>query len=278
MFWSLLRLEASKTFRRPLAWITVCAVAVPAAMFYILFFAFRANVGSAASLLYWPGGVVYALETTAGYASWTSYGTYALIIVVGTVTAQEYSWRTLQVWLGRGVPRLPLLAAKLLVALITAMLAALVLLIIVGGLSAVFSLLVQHRIAAGQVHWGALVVGYLRTVYSMLPYAALTMLLAVASRSIAVAIGGALATLAILETALTTVLGLLGGTVGHMVQFLPSQLAVTLSAGNVGIEGVTPTYTAVQPSPLEAGLGIALYTLAFGGAALWVFWRQDLAG
>jgi ABC-type transport system involved in multi-copper enzyme maturation permease subunit len=278
MFWRLLRLEASKTFRWPLPWITVCAVAVLAATFYGLFFAFRANVGPAANLLYWPGGLVYALETTAGYASWTFYGTYALIIVVGAVTAQEYSWRTLQVWLGRGVPRLALLAAKFLVALITAVLAAFVLLIVVGGLSAVYSLVVQHRIAAGQVHWGALVLGYLRTVYSMLPYAALTLLLVVASRSMAVAVGGALATLAILETALADVLGLLGGTVAQLVHYLPSQLAVTLSAGNVGIEGATPTYTALQPSPLVAAIGITLYTLAFVGVALWVFWRQDLAG
>ena len=111
----------------------------------------------------------------------------------------------------------------------------------------------------------------------MLPYAALTLLLVVASRSMAVAVGGALATLAILETALANVFGLLGGTVAQVVQYLPSQLAVTLSAGNVGIEGAAPTYTAAQPSPLVAAIGIALYTLAFVGAALWLFWRQDLA-
>jgi ABC-type transport system involved in multi-copper enzyme maturation permease subunit len=246
--------------------------------FFALFFAFRGNIPpSGTRFLYWPDGLVYALGYASGYASWTSYGTYVLIVIVGVVTAQEYAWRTLQVWLGHGVPRPLLLGAKLVVAAGVALLVALVCLVTTGALSAVFSVVVQGHVDAARVEVPQLVLSYIRTVYSMLPYAALTLLLVVVSRSAVVAVGGAIAIIAVLETTLTNVLPLMGDAAARAVQYLPAGLAAALNAGNVALAGGTPAPSALRPDPAAAVVGIAIYTLVFGGAAFWLFIRQDLA-
>jgi ABC-type transport system involved in multi-copper enzyme maturation permease subunit len=277
MWWQMLRMEREKALRRPLLWIGLAAVAALIAFFYATFFAFRANVPpSGTQFLYWPAGLVYALGTVVGYASWASYGTYLLIVVIGVGMTQEYSWRTLQLWLSHGVRRPALLGAKFVVTLLPALLIVCVCLVTIGGLSALFSWQAQGAVHAEQVNGGELALSFLRTSYAMLPYAALPFLLAVASRSAAMAVGGGLAFVAVIETALTNTLAALGGIFARGVQYLPSGLAGALNSQNAALANLPATPNPLQPSPLAAAIGIAAYTLAFAGLALWIFQRQDL--
>jgi hypothetical protein len=147
---------------------------------------------------------------------------------------------------------------------------------VIGGLSAIFSLTVHGTVNVGGVHTGELLLSALRTTVAMLPYAALTFLLAVASRSTVVAVGGGLAFVAVVETALGNILPLLGTGFARVVQYLPAGLAAALNSQNFALAGLPAPHTAFQPSPLVALIGIAAYTLVLGGAALWIFRRQDL--
>ena len=278
MFWNILHMESEKTFKRRLFWLGLLVLAALIAFFYTIFYAFRGSIpASGTQFLFWPRGLIYALGYASGYASWTSYGTYLLITLVGVVTAQEYSWRTLQLWLSHGVPRSLLLAAKFLLSLLPALLIVFVCLLTVGGLSAVFSFQAHGIVNTRDVDVVQLVLSYLRTTYSMLPYAALTFMLAVMSRSAVMAVGGGLAFVAVAETALSNLLPLLGENFARIAQYLPSGLSSALNSQNYALAKMPIPQSALQPGPIAAVIGIALYTLVFCGIALWVFQRQDLA-
>lgn len=275
-FSRMFRIELQKTLGRRFPWIGVAVLVALMGFFYVLFFLFRGNIpASGTRFLYWPDSLIYGLGYASGYASWTSYGTYLLIVLVGVSTAQEYGWRTLQLWLGHGVPRRTVLAAKLLLSLGLAVGIVFLCLLVVGALSAVFSL-VHGGVAFTRVNPGELLAGAARTVFSMLPYAALAFLLAVTTRSTLVAVGGAIAFAAVLETALLQILPHLGSVLDRIVQFLPAGLASALNAPNAAIAGATAVTTAAQPTPLQAAVGIAIYAVVFSGLAFLVFERQDL--
>ncbi|MGH7759885.1 MAG: ABC transporter permease subunit [Candidatus Dormibacteraceae bacterium] len=270
-------MEVAKLFGRPLFSVGLVVLAVVMALFYLLFFLFRSNIpASGTRFLYWPDSLIYGLGYASGYASWTSYGTYLLIVLVGVGTAQEYSWRTLQLWLGHGIGRRTVLCAKFAVSLIPAVAIVVACLVVVGAVSAVYSLADHGTVAVGKVHVDALLLSALRTLFSMLPYAALTFLIAVVTRSTVLAVAGGVGFVAVIETALLQTLPHLGGTLDRVVQFLPSGLSSALNGQNAAIAGAAPITAGDQPSALVAAIGIGIYTVILCGLALLVFERQDL--
>jgi ABC-type transport system involved in multi-copper enzyme maturation permease subunit len=276
-FSMMFRIELQKTLGRRFAWIGVAVLVALMSFFYVLFFLFRGNIpASGTRFLYWPDSLIYGLGYASGYASWTSYGTYLLIVLVGVSAAQEYGWRTLQLWLGHGVSRRTVLAAKMLLSVGLAVGVVFLCVLVVAVISAVFSLAVHGGVAFASVNPGQLVAGVARTVFSMLPYAALTFLLAVATRSTLVAIGGAIAFVAVLETALLQILPHLGAQLDRLVQFLPAGLSSALNAPNAAIAGATAVTTLFQPTPPQAAVGIAIYVAVLCGLAFLIFERQDL--
>lgn len=276
-FSRVLRIELQKTLGRRFPWIGVAVLVALMSFFYVVFFLFRSNIpASGTRFLYWPDSLIYGLGYASGYASWTSYGTYLLIVLVGVSVGQEYGWRTLQLWLGHGVSRRSVLTAKMLLSLGLAVGIVFLCVLVVAAISAVFSLVVHGGVAFASVDPGQLAAGVARTVFSMLPYAALTFLLAVATRSTLVAIGGSIAFVAVLETALLQILPHLGGALDRIVQFLPAGLSSALNAPNAAIAGASAVTTASQPTPLQAAVGIAIYAVVLSGLAFIVFERQDL--
>ena len=190
--------------------------------------------------------------------------------------AQEYSWRTLQLWLSHGVPRPLLLGTKLALSLIPALLIVFTCLLETGGLTAFFSLQLHGTVYTDRVDYIQLALSCLRTMYAMLPYAALTFMLAVVSRSAVAAVGCGLAFLAIVETALSNLFPLLGQTFARIAHYLPSALSSALNSQNYALAKTAIPHDALQASPVAAILGIALYTLLFCGLALWAYQHQDL--
>lgn len=277
MFWNILRMETDKVFRRRLLWIGLMTSIGPMIIAFIAFF----NLDRSASFSrywVWPGGLTSALAFANGYSPGYGYAAYLLASVVGVVTAQEYSWRTMQLWLSHGIPRSLLLLAKFVLALATVLLVTLAFLL-VGGLVSIILATQPHGVTQhNTLDVAALLLSYLRTCYGMLPYVALTFLLVVVSRSAAVAITGLVLFMLAIELPLTALLPLLGKPFAQAAQFLPAGLAQAMNQQNYAAAHlpVTTFITAGHTSPATAVICIALYTLVLCGLSLWMFQRQNM--
>jgi ABC-type transport system involved in multi-copper enzyme maturation permease subunit len=289
MFWNILTIENTKTLKRSMLWIELALLALLTIGIFVLIFIASLNTGGEAlppeaseqikATLVWPGALMQALSLAAG----NGLGGLLLIILVGAMTAQEYTWRTMHLWLGRGVPRLALVTAKFTATLFPALLFVLAPLAAGGITSGIFSMLLDGSLHLDQFNFAELLLAVLRTAFTLLPYAGLAFLLGIATRSTAAAIGGGLAYALLLEGVLAQILSLIGGTMGKLLAYLPTSLASALLTLNQAVltTGVTvngdPAGTIPLIEPAPAAIGIALWTAAFVGAALLIFRRQDLA-
>ncbi|GLV53969.1 hypothetical protein KDH_08200 [Dictyobacter sp. S3.2.2.5] len=279
MFLNVLHLELNKAYHRLLPWVSLSVVAfivlgVSTALFlYNMLVPGTHNVSS----LTWPGCFVFGLNYAIGSSAWNSYGTYALIIITGVIFAQEYSWGTIRLWLSKGIARSELFCAKGVLALCTALLIVGVCIVSVGLLSLFFSFQLQHSLQLDRLDVIQLLLAYIRTAYALLPYAALTLLLVVLSRSSMIAVGGAIAFSTIIEPLLRSMAPRLGQIFAHGVFFLPSGLASTLASQNYTLAHMQVEANALQPTQYQAILGVACYTLLFFLLALWKFRHQDMA-
>lgn len=277
MFWNILRMESNKVFRRRLLWIGLVIVLAITVSLFLVFF----NVDHSASgarYWVWPGGLTSALAFANGYSPGYGYAAYLLAVVAGMVTAQEYSWRTMQLWLSHGVPRPLLLLAKFALALAAVLLVVLAFMLV----GALVSIILTYQAHGGSninaLDVGALLLSYLRTCYGLLPYVSLTFLLVIVSRSAAVAISGVVLFILAIEPLLTEILPRLGNGYAQAAQLLPSGLAQAMNQQNyTAAHLIMPTFvSAGQANPVVAAICIAVYTLVLCGIALWVFQRQNL--
>lgn len=212
MFSNLLAVETRKLMKRPMLWIELGMMALFVVLIFTMLYvvsqqaAFQANApASAAGLataLRWPRGLLEAMNLASG----NGLGGLLLIVLAGAGVAQDCSWRTLHLLVGRGAPRATLLLAKFVALLIPVLLVVAVALISGGAITALFSLHLDGSLHAEQVQLGQVALDGLRIAYTLLPYVGLAFLLAVISRSVAVAIGGALAYTLLLEGVLAQLL------------------------------------------------------------------------
>lgn len=287
MFWQLFVIENRKLIKRPMLWIELGALAVIVTMlFCLLYVAIRQSatqqtpetMAAIKASLSWPQGLQQALGMVAG----NGLGGLLVIILVGAVTAQEYTWRTLHLMVSRGVPRTTLLSAKFAATLMPALLIVLVALFSGGLVTGLLSLNLNGSLHADQVHWGQLLLAVLRNTYTLLPYAGLAFMLAIASHSVAATIGIALAYALLIEGILVSLVLQFGGAVSKVLVYLPSSLAtgllrlnqVSLSIGINTDNSMMPKMPWLEPVP--AAIGIAVWALIFFAVALLIFRRQDL--
>ena len=272
MFWNVLLLEKDKIFKRSLFWIelallTLLIVIIDLARFFI----FRSFPQQLAAYMLkgstWPDGLINAVQ----YADAHAVGGFLLIILIGTTTAQEYSWRTMHMWLCYGIPRPALMGAKFVIMLLPILLILLTSLIVSGGITGCISLILDGSLHTNQLDIKELLLTFLETAYVLLPYVALTYMIAVTSRSVVITISVSLAFVFLVESNVYIALTLIGGNLGRAAQYLPIGLAKALSSQNGGLN---PSLT---PPTIVAIVGIAIYTLLFGGITLWAFQRQSLA-
>jgi ABC-type transport system involved in multi-copper enzyme maturation permease subunit len=281
MFWQMVSVEQKKLTRRKILWIelVVVAVFIPLIIFWASQSDGSGNLvittdGPVDDMLTWP----LALSTGIGLASGGGLGGLLIVILMGTLTAQEYGWRTMQLWLSNGISRPVLLLAKFTVVLLPALLFVLAPFVAGALTTAAFTQNLQGSLPFAQVDWGQAALSILRTAYTLLPYAALTFFLAIASRSTVAAVGGGLAYTLLIEGVLVQLLGFLGGTWAKIGQYLPTGLSNSLASLNRVSSSsglLSPVYGV---SAATAVLGIALYTILFVGLAILAFRRQDLSG
>lgn len=282
MFWKVLSAEQVKLFKRNILWIEMGLLALAVAALYLTGFAIL-MAGSSGELppeviengLTWPAGLTGALSFAAG----PNLGGILMIVLVGAAVAQEYTWGTLQLWLSRGIPRPLFMGVKFASLLLPAALIVLTALFTGGLISGAFSLHFLGTIPFSQVEWGQLGWSILVYTYSLLPYAALTFFLAVASRSTVVSIGGGLAYALLLEGIGLQLIGALGGIWGEIGRFMPGGLARGMLSLNSGITvevGGEAVESIEYLNPGTAAIAIAIYILIFVTGAILVFRRQDL--
>lgn len=293
MFWQMLSIERTKISRRTMFWVELGLMALTVLALVGLFFGVRQalnagvtegsnwriegiNGAEAESMLTWPGGILM------GFTAVYGVGAFLVIVLAGAVTAQEYGWRSFQLWLSRGVPRPLVLLAKFTAVCLTTLLLVIVAVSLGALLTAGFSQAFLDAIPLAEVRWGQVLLNSLLLALGLLPYAALTLLLAVASRSTVVAIGGGLAFTTLLEPILSQLAMLLGGRWAELVQYLPRALNGSLRSLTAEIAPANPFLAANTPpmgvSTETAVIGLALYTIFFVGMALVIFQRQDLGG
>ena len=274
MFWNVLLLETDKIFKRALFWIELAVLAAIIIIIDSVEYIISQVSGPAGQSLIatftWPSG----LESVSTFAGAHSLGGLLLVILVSAVTAQEYSWRTYHLWLGRGVSRLTLLAAKCVAALFATLLVVVTAVVVGSIVTGILTLVIKGSLPFQQVNFGHFVSNTLIIYYSLLPYVALAFLLSILSRSMALSISVGLVFILLIEGTLYTVLSLVNKTAANIVQYLPIGLEATLQnttrttfAANAAVFPYPPVWLAI--------VCIALYVLVFVGLAFWRFVRQN---
>jgi len=172
-----------------------------------------------------------------------------------------------------------LLVVKCVLSLLVALVIVLTYLLVGGIISLIFTYLQYGTVYISQIDAVQLLLSYLRTTYSLLPYAMLTFMLAVVTRSTTAAVGGGVLYILAIEPALSFLLPLLlGQPSAGIAQYLPVGLAQTLTIQNYVAARISDLPLGASPSadPVVAALLIAAYLLVLFGVSLWVFQRQDL--
>lgn len=286
MFMRTYSIEQTKLMRRPLPWILLAVLAgaivlITAVNYLVLNNSFGQEMGMDMTAeirrqITWPGSLFNALAIAGGSA----LGGFLVVILSGTTMAQEYTWRTLQQWLGRGVPRPVFLAAKFAALLLPILLMVLVPLLVGGALTALFTIQLNGSLGFDQVAWSNVALRALATAYTLLPYAALTFLLAVATRSTVAAVGIGVAFALLLEGIILQMGALFSAVLARLTLYLPAGLSQSLLQSQrlvqVSVDGEPVVSGAELLSPAVAFAGIAVYTLLFLALAMVVFRRQDL--
>lgn len=282
MFWNLLWIENQKNLKRKLLWVELILLVVFVILLFSgLYLAIQdrpdgvtitdTDLAKIPQLISWPGSLAFSLRFAAG-------SKLLLIIFVGAVTASEYTWRSYQLWLGRGVPRALLLGAKFISLCLPILLIVTGALIAGGLISAIFSLHFNGDLYLEQANFWRLGLDLFRTAYTLLPYAGITFLLAVATRSAVAAIGGCTAFGLIVENLLTQTSLLLPGSLGELSKYLPANLMETVLSASWTPPAMMEEVLPGLLTPTQAGFGIAIWTLSLLGIAVCLFRRQDLGG
>ncbi|MEM7334134.1 MAG: ABC transporter permease subunit [Chloroflexota bacterium] len=224
--------------------------------------------------LLWPAGISNTFAITSRLSA------FLLIILAGTLVAQEYTWRTISVWLSRGVPR-PLFVLAKLSTILLATFCLVGTAVFVGILiSSGFSLRIAGTLPFSDINWGMIGLNILTISFSLLPYAVISFFIAIATRSAIASIGVGLAYITLIEPLMLQLLPLLGQQWETAVQFLPGGMSrlfnfllpqINANAAPAVIpDGTLSMETAV--------FVILLYILVFAGSGLLIFQRQDLGG
>lgn len=281
MFWPMTKNELVKMFKRNLLWIELGLLAAVLALFYgalLLATQVAPDQAAAAALretVVWPGALPGALSLVGG----GGLGGLLIIVLASVAVTQGYTARTFALWLSQGTPRAVVLVARFLALMVGALLIVAVGLLAGAVVSGLITLALTGGLPLASLNWGQVALSVLRGAYALMPYAALTVLLAVLTRSMAGALGGGIAVAMLGEAIFGQVLGLVGEGGQRIAQFLPSLMGRSL--GNLSsamVEGfAAPLAEPILLPPGAAALGLAAYTLVFMALALLVFRRQDLS-
>ncbi len=269
MFLRLLIIETRKTLKHPGLWMGLAALLFMLGIFTLLSHLQTANGVRTAS-----GGLERDLIDGLIFFNWLGVMVYA--VTASVISAFDYPDRSIQLWLNRGVPRHMLLLARLTTILFFGFLMVCFAVISLLGLGAFSRLLVFGSVSTSNLDLSALLPAILRVFWSSTPYLALTVLLAVVSRSPLFAAGGTIVYGSVFEMIALQ----LGDKFPTLVHYLPAYLARVLQTFNVSLDRsaspLSPS-AAIMPEA-RAILVIGVIFIALTTALFIIFSRQDLGG
>jgi ABC-type transport system involved in multi-copper enzyme maturation permease subunit len=284
MLWNLYLNESAKLYRRALYWVGLAVLLVTGVGILGIFFAMvkiptlsqnlpAEQIAMFKQSLTWPASFYVTLQFCG-----TSMGLGGLLafVLVGVVAAQEYPWRTLNLTVGHGTPRVLVLAAKLL-SIFTALAGwMLILMVAVGAFTAFTTWQMGGSLDLGSVNFGHLGLSILRTLFALTPYVVLTFCLAIATRSVVTAIGVVVGFSLIVEPLFIQLMGMAGGGLMRITSYLPMMLSSSLlKANELGATGMIGADGGMNPG--TAAAAIAVYAGVFLLSAFVIFRRQDLS-
>lgn len=261
MFWNMFIAEETKVFKRLMLWIVLAAMS---AFFMIVPVLVEfSGQGGEMSLTRWP----QALPEMLNLVGSPKIAGLVMVIVIGTVVSQDYTWRTIHLWLSHGLSRNTFFGAKFASLLLPTILLIVVPVVAGAGISALLTYLAAGSLDSAGLDYLQVAMGIPLAVYTLLPYAALVFLLALIGRSplLPIAVGVAVVMVENISSQLLAMSSSLSG----ILQSLPYGLYAGVNQMSLG-----PNVAVLAPA--QAALGIAAYTVAILGVALWHFRRQDL--
>jgi len=269
MFLRQVNIELRKTVKHPALWAGLAALTLLLALFVFIHHS-QIKYG----FIPVEGGLESDLLNGLVLYNWISGLIYA--VTASVIAAYDYPERTLQLWLTRGLPRPILLLARLTVILLFGALMIAFTLLVTLGLAALSRTLFFGSVDMAHFNAVALLPAFLRTWWSALPYLALTVMLAVISRSPLFAAGAMIFYSDILERLAL----LLSDRYPVLIRFLPGQLALILQAQNFTLDrtATQPTLDPHWMSEPQAILSIGFIFLVTCGITFLIFSRQDLGG
>jgi ABC-2 type transport system permease protein len=215
-----------------------------------------------------------------------SVGSILMVIVAASLLGTEYSWGTVRSCLARGQTRSGYLLSKLLAVATLG----LVLLAAAFAVGLIFTL-VTTRLADQPITLNVpdgpslpeVPLMFLRSAFSVLPYALLAFLLAELFHSTAASVGGALVYVFV-EGILLAILGNIGGVAADMrLFFIGHHVNAVLELNRIGGGSISAGFILrPQPeasdllAPAQAAVALAAYCLFLASAALWLFQRRDI--
>lgn len=286
---SALAAELFKLKKRRMTYILLATLVLLVALFYFLLW-LRAQQGPAPRF---RGRTEYlALLDSMAFANVEAYGlqlvrlfgTLVAVIFAAMVAGNEYAWGTVSLVISRGTPRLPFIAAKMVVSV------AYVLVVVTIGLlaAALASMLLSHLYdlpfgAIGTDRFRLALLAEGRTVLSMLPFVFLAIVVATVGRSAGLAVGFALGVF-FLEGIFTRVFTNTTGWISYIPQVLPNAHINVLMLQNgpqasaaLGFLGASDAL-APGASAMRSAAILCLYATTFAVVAAWQVRRKDLVG
>ena len=217
---------------------------------------------------------------TGAIGGFSSVGPLLVMVLAASIIGSEYGWGTMRNVLTRGTGRWQILSAKLLLLL---RLCSDVLIIL--ALFAVVSSLIAGVIPPSETgeladpgEWLDIVVEYLKIVYSLIPFIALSVFLTVLTSSTAVGIAVSIGYY-LVEAILSPLLNL-NETLANVNDYLLVASVNTWNATSFVEVEVSDGGPPVEQSSdaLQAFLVILVYTAVLLAASYYIFMRRDIAG
>ncbi len=202
-------------------------------------------------------------------------GTVLVIILAASTVGAEYGWGTIRTLLPRATGRAPFLWAKILALVLFSALVVVLGFLVALGASAVVTAVEDLGGGLGANFVTGALASLGRTIFVMLPYLALAVLVAVWSRSSAAGISVGLVVL-FLEGLVTSLLSLAGDAFDWVPRaLLNDNVQAVLSANTEANEGPFAPSQDLPGAWQGAGV-LALYTAIFVALAYWRFRSRDV--
>jgi len=264
-----LSIEIRRTLRHPALWLGLGALALLLAS-AILISHFQIVNG------YVDGSGGLEQDLLAGLAFYNWLGSLVYAVIGAVIFVFDYTDRSIQLWLTRGVSRSVLLSARLVTILLFSLLIVCFAVAVILGFGAISRSLLFGTVDASHLNLSALLPAILRIFWSSFPYLALSVLLGILSRSPIFAAGGTIIYSAVVEQFIPA----LSARVPWLTPYLPGSLSHALQSRNSALDlRALPLVMESMPMPeLQVVILIGGMFLLLSTASSLIFSRQDLGG